>query len=70
MLLNCANAATGDQSCEWYVPPAKPKTKAAAHQRRHLARVQRRLAAAHDLQAPACDLVGDTVSCQAYAARP
>jgi hypothetical protein len=70
VLLVCAEAAIGDQSCEWYVPPAKPKTKAAARQRRSSARAARRLASVRGLQAPACSLVGDTASCEAYALRP
>jgi hypothetical protein len=70
VLLNCANVAIGDSSCEWYVPPAQPKTKAAALQKRHFSRQAERMLAARRLTAPECSLVGDTQSCSAYADRP
>jgi len=69
-LLNCAQVAIGDPSCEWYVKPAKPASKAAAHQRRHVKRQATRLIGEEQLRAPACSLAGDTQSCVAYANRP
>ncbi len=70
VLLNCAQAATGDPSCEWYVRPARPGTKAAARQNRRLRERGRRMVAIARLTAPLCGLVGDTASCPAYASRP
>jgi hypothetical protein len=70
VLLNCAQVATGDPSCEWYVKPAKPKTKAAARQDARLATRGRRLAAGRQLTAPLCGVVGYVASCPAFATRP
>ncbi len=70
VLLNCALAAIGDPSCEWYVAPAKPRTKAAARQNRHFSRQAKRMLAARRLTSPPCMIVGSTASCTAYANRP
>lgn len=70
VLLSCSMAAIGDPGCEWYVAPAKPKTKAAAAQARRSKRQGKRLLGASRLLAPVCGVVGDTASCAAYASRP
>jgi hypothetical protein len=70
VLLNCANAATGDQSCEWYTAPPKPGTKAAARYQRVNRANGERLLAAGQLAAPGCQLVGDTLSCEGFGYRP
>jgi hypothetical protein len=70
-LLTCAQAAIGDQSCEWYTEPPKPtKTRAKARSARRTRLEAKRLIAADQLAAPACQLVGDTQSCSAFATRP
>jgi hypothetical protein len=70
MLLNCGTVAIGDKSCEWYVAPARPRTRAAARQQRRFGAEARRLIAVRRLSAPACSIVGDTLSCAAFANRP
>jgi hypothetical protein len=70
VLLNCANVAIGDPSCEWYTKPPKPGTAAAARYRRAQANRAQRILAEQQLSAPACDLVGTTISCTVYGSRP
>jgi hypothetical protein len=70
MLTYCASTAIGDPTCDWYARPARPGTKAAARQRRRSRLRESRMLGARALAAPACDLVGDTLSCAAYQNRP
>ena len=70
MLLVCAQAAIGDQSCEWYVTPPKPGSPKAEK----MAREQRQAAASlpepSALRPPDCSLVSTTVSCVGWEDRP
>ncbi len=68
VLAYCAEAAIGDPSCEWYQQPARPSGGAAAPPSSS-AKV-RQWTARHNLWAPPCQLVGDTLSCLRYAYRP
>jgi hypothetical protein len=70
MLLECANAAIGDPSCEWYTKPPRPGTEAAARYRRTQERRAQSILAQQRLAAPACQLVTTTVSCAVYGDRP
>ena len=70
MLVYCATAAIGDPGCDWFVPPPKPKTKAARAYARADRRRSREVMRGGPLAAPACGLVGDTLSCAAFATRP
>jgi hypothetical protein len=70
VLTNCAEAATGDPSCEWYVMPARPGSAAAKRYDRSTSLQAKRLLAADRMAAPACQLTGSTLSCAAYANRP
>jgi hypothetical protein len=70
VLAYCANAAIGDESCEWYTEPPRPSTAAAARYKRAQKRQARRMAAADRFSAPSCQLITTTISCSAYATRP
>ncbi len=70
VLAYCANAAIGDESCEWYTEPPRPGTSAAAKYDRAQERQADAIVAAGVLAAPACQLVGSTLSCSAFANRP
>jgi hypothetical protein len=70
VLLNCAQVATGDQSCEWYVRPEQPGSAAAKRQDRRLRAVGRGLALGRALSPPLCTVTGSTAACPLYADRP
>lgn len=70
MLVYCATAAIGDPNCDWFVNPPKPKTKAARAWVRADRRRSLRIMRGAPLSTPACNLVGDTLSCAAFATRP
>ena len=70
VLVNCAEASTGDTSCEWYAKPGRPGTKAAARYDDRQARRARQILASQRLAAPACSLVGSTLSCARFTERP
>jgi hypothetical protein len=70
MLLNCAQVAIGDDSCEWYVKPAKPgspKAEKAVQQQRQAAAA---LPEPSALRPPECNLVGTTIGCVGWENRP
>jgi len=70
VLVYCAEAATGDESCEWYSEPAKPGTAAAARYQAHQEQRAKAILATQHLAAPACALVESTLSCAMYPNRP
>jgi hypothetical protein len=70
VLAYCANAAIGDPNCEWYTMPPKPGTSAAARYQESTEQRARAILGQQRLAAPACQLVGTTVSCAAYPNRP
>jgi hypothetical protein len=70
MLTYCAEASIGDTTCDWYAQPSRPGTAAAARDERRQKRQARILLASQRLSAPSCQLISDTLSCQAYANRP
>ena len=70
VLAYCANAAIGDESCEWYTQPPKPGSSKAARYKQAQQRQARQLVAADRFSAPSCELISTTISCAAYANRP
>ena len=70
MLGYCGEAAIGDPNCEWYVMPSRPGGSAVAATAGDSGARTKRLLALQRLSAPPCLLVGDTLSCVAYAYRP
>jgi parallel beta helix pectate lyase-like protein len=70
VLAYCASAAIGDPTCEWYQMPPKPGTSAAARYEGRSGQQAKAILAQQQLAAPACQLVGTTASCAAYANRP
>ena len=70
MLAYCANVATGDPTCDWYQMPPKPGTSAATRYQRRSEQGEKAILSQQRLVAPACQLLGTTVSCAAYANRP
>jgi hypothetical protein len=70
MLLDCA-ANGNDGVCEWYKPPAKPGTAAAAKQDAANREAARSLIGT-PVDSPLCDLVGGNggwLTCQPFARR-
>jgi hypothetical protein len=70
VLAYCASAAIGDPTCEWYQMPPKPGTSAATRYEDRSGLQAKTILAQQQLAAPACQLVGTTASCAAYANRP
>jgi hypothetical protein len=70
MLTYCAEAATGDTTCEWYAKPPRPGTAAEARYQRHQAQRSKRILASQRLSAPACQVVVSTISCARFGQRP
>ncbi|MGH2965681.1 MAG: hypothetical protein ACRDMH_09925 [Solirubrobacterales bacterium] len=70
VLAYCANAAIGDENCEWYTEPPRPGTSAAAKYQRAQDQQARATLAADRFSAPSCQLISTTLSCAAYANRP
>jgi hypothetical protein len=70
MLTYCAEASLGDTTCDWYAPPKRPGTAAAARDQRRSEQRSRILVASEHLSTPTCELISDTLSCQRYANRP
>jgi hypothetical protein len=70
MLTYCAEASPGDTMCDWYAPPKRPGTSAAARNQRRQEQRARTLLASQRLSAPTCELISDTLSCARYANRP
>jgi hypothetical protein len=70
MLTYCAEASLGDTACDWYAPPKRPGTAAAAADQRRQEQRSRTLLASQRLSAPTCELISDTLSCARYANRP
>jgi len=70
MLTYCAEASLGDTTCDWYAPPKRPGTAAAAADQRRQEQRSRTLLASQRLSVPTCELISDTLSCARYANRP
>jgi hypothetical protein len=70
MLAYCAETSIGDTTCDWYSRPPRPGTAAAARYETRRDRISRTILASQRLSAPACEVVGSTVSCANYANRP